>query len=125
LRSIRQYKFFEAIVDAGTCVRFELKLPCVLFVLRPPGRGQGSEVLELPIILVVEDDQMIQSLVEETFSGSGFESMRHRWERDAGLRLDHFLLSPDLKKELVGVDRAVRGKVSASDHAPAWIVLDR
>jgi exodeoxyribonuclease-3 len=50
-----------------------------------------------------------------------------QWERDAGLRLDHFLLSPNLKKELVkgGVDRAVRGKVGASDHAPAWIVLDR
>jgi exodeoxyribonuclease-3 len=43
------------------------------------------------------------------------------------LRLDHFLLSPDLKNELVkaGVDRAVRGKKGASDHAPAWIVLDR
>jgi exodeoxyribonuclease-3 len=57
-----------------------------------------------------------------------WDYMRHRWERDAGLRLDHFLLSPDLKKELVkgGVDRAVRGgKVGASDHAPAWIVLDR
>ena len=56
-----------------------------------------------------------------------WDYMRHRWERDAGLRLDHFLLSPDLKKELVkgGGDRAVRGKVGASDHAPAWIVLDR
>jgi exodeoxyribonuclease-3 len=56
-----------------------------------------------------------------------WDYMRHRWERDAGLRLDHFLLSPDLKKQLVkgGVDRAVRGKDGASDHAPAWIMLDR
>jgi CheY-like chemotaxis protein len=30
--------------------------------------------LELPIILVVEDDQLIQSLVEETLSDGGFES---------------------------------------------------
>jgi len=51
--------------------------------------------------------------------------MRHRFERDAGLRLDHFLLSPALAKRLVssGVDKAVRGKPGASDHAPAWIVL--
>jgi len=51
--------------------------------------------------------------------------MRHRFERDAGLRLDHFLLSPALAKRLVssGVDKAVRGKPGASDHAPTWIVL--
>jgi exodeoxyribonuclease-3 len=50
---------------------------------------------------------------------------RHRWERDAGLRIDHLLLSPDLKPRLNkgGVDRAVRGAEGASDHAPAWIEL--
>ena len=50
---------------------------------------------------------------------------RQRWPRDAGLRLDHLLLSPQLAKRLInaGVDRAVRGKESASDHAPAWVVL--
>ena len=50
---------------------------------------------------------------------------RDRWRRDAGLRLDHFLLSPDMAKRLTkaGVDRAVRGEEGASDHAPAWIVL--
>ncbi|MCX7364573.1 MAG: exodeoxyribonuclease III [Alphaproteobacteria bacterium] len=52
---------------------------------------------------------------------------RLRWERDAGLRLDHLLLSPMLESRLVkaGVDRAVRGEESASDHAPAWVVLKR
>ena len=51
--------------------------------------------------------------------------MRHRWERDAGLRLDHLLLSPSLAPRLedAGVDRAVRGKAGASDHAPVWIAL--
>jgi len=50
---------------------------------------------------------------------------RLRWERDAGLRLDHLLLSPVLRARLrkAGVDRAVRGEESASDHAPAWILL--
>jgi exodeoxyribonuclease III len=53
--------------------------------------------------------------------------MRQRWERNAGLRLDHLLLSPALAGQLVeaGVDRATRGKADASDHAPTWAVVDR
>lgn len=51
--------------------------------------------------------------------------MRDRWQRDAGLRLDHLLLSPNLRDRLAdtGVDKDVRGREGASDHAPAWIRL--
>jgi exodeoxyribonuclease-3 len=51
--------------------------------------------------------------------------LRNRWPRDAGLRIDHLLLSAEAAKRLVasGVDRAVRGKENASDHAPVWIEL--
>jgi exodeoxyribonuclease III len=51
--------------------------------------------------------------------------LRKRWERDAGMRLDHLLLSEALAPRLVdaGVDRNVRGEPNASDHAPAWITL--
>jgi exodeoxyribonuclease III len=50
---------------------------------------------------------------------------RDRWRRDAGLRLDHLLVSPKLAPRLAkaGVDHKVRGEDGASDHAPAWIVL--
>ncbi|HEX2561519.1 exodeoxyribonuclease III [Phenylobacterium sp.] len=50
---------------------------------------------------------------------------RNRWSRDAGLRLDHLLVSPSLAPRLAaaGVDREVRGRENASDHAPAWIEL--
>lgn len=50
---------------------------------------------------------------------------RQRWQRDAGLRLDHFLLSPPVAERLAdaGVDRDVRGREGASDHAPVWIRL--
>ena len=53
--------------------------------------------------------------------------LRHRWPADKGLRLDHLLLTPDLAERLVeaGVDRWTRGEEDASDHAPAWVVLDR
>lgn len=44
--------------------------------------------------------------------------LRSRWERDAGLRLDHLLLSPALAGRLreVGVDRHERGRSGASDQ---------
>lgn len=51
--------------------------------------------------------------------------LRDGWPRDAGMRIDHLLVSPSLAPRLgdVGVDRAVRGRDNASDHAPAWIRL--
>ena len=54
-----------------------------------------------------------------------WDYMRERWPRDAGLRLDHLLVSPSLLPRLTaaGVDRWVRGEADASDHAPAWISL--
>jgi len=56
---------------------------------------------------------------------SFWDYKRDRWPRDAGLRLDHLLLSPDLSQRLVaaGVDRTVRGAEGASDHAPVWATL--
>ena len=54
-----------------------------------------------------------------------WDYFRNAYERNAGLRIDHFLLSPELKKRLVstGVDRHVRGWEKTSDHAPVWIEL--
>jgi exodeoxyribonuclease-3 len=54
-----------------------------------------------------------------------WDYMRNRWPRDAGLRLDHLLLSPALAPRLkkAGVDRDTRGEDGASDHAPAWVML--
>ena len=54
-----------------------------------------------------------------------WDYMWKRWERDGGLRLDHMLLSPSIAQRIqgAGVDRAVRGKENASDHAPVWVEL--
>ena len=54
-----------------------------------------------------------------------WDYMRNRWARDAGLRIDHLLLSAQAAERLIdaGVDRAVRAREGASDHAPAWVVL--
>lgn len=50
---------------------------------------------------------------------------RQRWQRNAGLRLDHILLSSELAGRLTdaGVDAEVRGMDGASDHAPTWITM--
>jgi exodeoxyribonuclease-3 len=50
---------------------------------------------------------------------------RNAYARNAGLRIDHLLLSQPLAKRLsaAGVDREVRGREKASDHAPTWIEL--
>ncbi|MFN3931323.1 MAG: exodeoxyribonuclease III [Brevundimonas sp.] len=55
-----------------------------------------------------------------------WQYFREAWERDAGMRIDHLLLSPAAAKRLTdaGVDREVRGRERASDHAPTWIELD-
>ena len=54
-----------------------------------------------------------------------FDYFRNAYGRNAGLRIDHFLLSPHLDKRLIaaGVDRNVRGWEKTSDHAPVWIEL--
>jgi exodeoxyribonuclease-3 len=50
---------------------------------------------------------------------------RSAFPRDAGLRIDHLLLSPALAPRLAaaGVDRDVRGRDKPSDHAPVWIEI--
>ncbi len=48
---------------------------------------------------------------------------RKRWERNAGLRIDHILVSKKLQVRDAGVDREERGKEGASDHAPVWAEL--
>ncbi len=54
-----------------------------------------------------------------------WDYFRNAYARNAGLRLDHLLLSPAIADRLVAaeVDRHVRGWEKTSDHAPAWIEL--
>lgn len=54
-----------------------------------------------------------------------WDYFRSSFARNAGLRIDHLLLSPDLRTRLVGacVDREVRALPKTSDHAPVWIEL--
>jgi exodeoxyribonuclease-3 len=54
-----------------------------------------------------------------------WDYFRHAYARDAGLRIDHLLLSPSAASHLetANVDRDVRGWEKTSDHAPTWVAL--
>ena len=47
------------------------------------------------------------------------------WDRNDGIRIDHFLLSPQAADRLTssGIDSGVRGREKPSDHVPVWIDL--
>jgi exodeoxyribonuclease-3 len=54
-----------------------------------------------------------------------WDYFRNAWQRNAGLRIDHLLLSPSVAPRLVAaeVDREVRGWEKTSDHAPVWVEI--
>jgi exodeoxyribonuclease-3 len=55
-----------------------------------------------------------------------WDYLRNAYERDAGLRLDHFLMNEQLliRVSASGVDRHIRGLQHSSDHAPVWVTLE-
>ncbi|KAA9035898.1 exodeoxyribonuclease III [Ginsengibacter hankyongi] len=67
----------------------------------------------------------IRKLYPEETIYTFWDYFRNAYGRNAGLRIDHFLLSPKIGKRLTsaGVDRNVRGWEKTSDHAPVWIEL--
>ena len=48
------------------------------------------------------------------------------WQRNNGIRIDHFLLTPSCADLLQAceIDSAIRGRDKPSDHVPVWITLD-
>jgi exodeoxyribonuclease-3 len=69
----------------------------------------------------------IRSLHPDAPAYTYWDYFRQRWERNSGLRIDFLLHTGAAAPALAGagVDREVRGREKASDHAPTWVVLDR
>jgi exodeoxyribonuclease-3 len=88
-------------------------------LFRPEVRAAYAGLLEqgwLDAVRALHPDAVIYTF---------WDYLRNAYGRNAGLRLDHFLLSPTIAPRLAaaGVDKDVRGWERASDHAPAWIDL--
>ena len=68
----------------------------------------------------------LRSLYPDQTIYTFWDYFRDAFGRDAGLRIDHLLLSPALAPALrgAGVDRFQRAKDKPSDHAPTWVELD-
>jgi len=68
--------------------------------------------------------------IRETTQADGVYSFwdyqRGAWERNDGIRIDHFLLTPQAADRLAaaGIDSTVRGRERPSDHVPVWVTLD-
>ena len=67
----------------------------------------------------------IRKLYPDEIIYTFWDYFRNAYGRNAGLRIDHFLLSPKIKSRLkaAGVDNEVRGCEKTRDHAPVWIEL--
>lgn len=67
----------------------------------------------------------IRKLYPDEIIYTFWDYFRNAFDRNAGLRIDHFLLSPQISPELksAGVDRYVRAWEKSSDHAPVWIEI--
>jgi exodeoxyribonuclease-3 len=88
-------------------------------LLQPESRARFARLLEQGWIDAVRELNPVAPMY--TF----WDYKRDRWARDAGLRIDHLLLSRQAAKRLIAaaVDREPRAKDDASDHAPVWIEL--
>ncbi len=68
--------------------------------------------------------------IRETTQAGGVYSFwdyqRGAWERNDGIRIDHFLLTPQAADRLAaaGIDSTLRGREKPSDHVPVWVDLD-
>ena len=88
-------------------------------LLQPQPRAQYAALVEQGWT------DALRALHPDDASWTFWSYFRDAWTRDAGMRIDHLLLSPALAPRLkaVGVDREVRGQENARDHAPAWVKL--
>jgi DNA polymerase-1 len=88
-------------------------------LLQPQSRAAYARLLEQGWT------DAIRTLYPDEAMYTYWDYKRLRWQRNGGLRIDHILLSPDVagRLETAGVDREVRGREDASDHAPVWVEL--
>ncbi len=84
---------------------------------RPESRALFRELCHLGLT------EAFRALHPEPGRYSFWDYQAGAWPRDNGLRIDHFLLSPQAADRLVAcdIDKAPRGKEKASDHTPVWI----
>ena len=56
---------------------------------------------------------------------SFWDYQKSSWERNYGLLIDHFLVSPGISQitETIQFEKEFRSKIKPSDHIPLWIKI--
>ncbi len=86
---------------------------------RPESRGRFASLTHMGLT------EAWRALHPDEVGYSYWDYQRGRWQRGEGLRIDHFLLSPQAADMLedCGIDSGPRGLEKASDHTPVWCTL--
>lgn len=89
-------------------------------LFRPESRAAFREIINLGFT----DALRARNAAPETYTFWDYQA--GAWERNNGIRIDHFLLSPQAADRLVdcGIDSEIRGREKPSDHVPIWVELD-
>ncbi len=87
---------------------------------QPEARARFRTILNLGYT------EAFRALHAETGLYSFWDYQKGRWQRDEGLRIDHFLLSPEAtdRLETCEIDRDPRGQLKASDHTPVCCTIN-
>ena len=86
----------------------------------PQTRAKFAALLHLGLI------EAVRATTDATGIYTFWDYQAGAWQKNAGIRIDHLLLSPQAADRLkaVGIDKHVRGWEKPSDHVPAWIELE-
>lgn len=90
-------------------------------LFRPESRAAFREILHLGYT------EAFRTLhPDQAHAYSFWDYQAGAWPQDHGIRIDHFLLSPEAADRMTAcsIDRAPRGKEKASDHTPVVLEID-
>ncbi|NOE16842.1 exodeoxyribonuclease III [Ruegeria atlantica] len=89
-------------------------------LFRPESRAAFRKILNLGFT------EAYRATTQSAGHYSFWDYQAGAWNRNDGIRIDHFLLTPqaaDLMRDCQ-IDAAVRGHEKPSDHVPVWVDLD-
>ena len=109
---------FNVIPEDIDCHKPESWMRDALF--QPETRSRYRALLELGYV-----DAFRSLHPEEAGQFTYWDYFRQAFEKNRGIRIDHFLLSPDVAERLVScqIDRGPRGLEKPSDHTPIFVEL--
>ena len=88
-------------------------------LFQPESRGRYRALLNMGLT------DALRTLHPEPHLYTFWDYQAGRWQRDQGIRIDHWLLSPEVadRLEACTVDKGPRGLERASDHTPVILTL--